>query len=79
MRPKIPEPLRERAEAVVDVGGYASVGELVRGAVRSHVAELERQDMKIQIATDLSDEVGPYEVAPEDLELVPVEEDDGDA
>lgn len=42
MRPDIPDDLAERAEDVLDVGGYNSVGELIRDAVRRRVEGLER-------------------------------------
>jgi Arc/MetJ-type ribon-helix-helix transcriptional regulator len=41
MRPQIPDTLVSRADEVTDVGGYSSVGELVRDSVRRRVEQLE--------------------------------------
>ncbi|QGA83714.1 RHH/CopG DNA binding protein [Halomicrobium sp. LC1Hm] len=45
MRPKIPDSLARRVEAVCEDGGYATASELIRDATRERVAELEAQEV----------------------------------
>lgn len=45
MRPKIPDSLAQRVEAVREDGGYATASELIRDATRERVAELEDREV----------------------------------
>ena len=45
MRPKIPDSLARRVEAICEDGGYATASELIRDATRERVAELEAQEV----------------------------------